>query len=297
MIKQINATYGTTIKNLKDETAFHSQLNLEVANYIAFQKAKFQLQKNEELVQKNLEKQAKLQKELTAAETAYNLEFNKKLGQDDLYAGQREQNLRDYQASINRIKGELDAANKRLDAYGKSNVNVNAVINEITAGTNKYTEATNNNTDAKDDNVKATDAQITAEASLEKQLQSTTTGGNVSVVADNITKAEDKFGTFYESVRRTLASGAVQKSVQDFGVDVSKIVDEASKQLGEGAISKEAFDALIGITDQYSKFNKLIQTTPQIRDIFSVEDLGEYLKLVKDLNVAQGIIKYEAKVS
>ena len=351
LIKQINATYGTTIKNLKDETAFQSQLNLEVANYIAFQKAKFQLQKNEELVQKNLEKQAKLQKELTAAETAYNLEFNKKLGQDDLYAGQREQNLRDYQASINRIKGELDAANKRLDAYGKSNVNVNAVINEITAGTNKYTEATNNNTDAKDDNVKATDAQITAEASLEKQLQSTneqytdtlkfiqdlveiaeidtptpkviddlqklidarialegqdlvdvfkelgfeveTTGGNFSVVADNITKAEDKFGTFYESVRRTLASGAVQKSVQDFGVDVAKIVDEASKQLGEGAISKEAFDALIGITDQYSKFNKLIQTTPQIRDIFSVEDLGEYLKLVKDLNVAQGIIKYE----
>ena len=44
---------------------------------------------------------------------------------------------------------------------------------------------------------------------------------------------------------------------------------------------------------KYSKFNKLIQTTPQIRDIFSVEDLGEYLKLVKDLNVAQGIIKYE----
>jgi len=105
LIKQINATYGTTLKNLSDEKAFQQQLNLEVANYIAFQKAKFQLQKNEELVQKNLEKQAVLQKELTKAEALYNLEFNKKLGQDDLYAGQREQNLRDYQASITRIKG------------------------------------------------------------------------------------------------------------------------------------------------------------------------------------------------
>ncbi len=39
LIKQINATYGTTLKNLSDEKAFQQQLNLEVANYIAFQKA------------------------------------------------------------------------------------------------------------------------------------------------------------------------------------------------------------------------------------------------------------------
>jgi hypothetical protein len=351
LIKNINATYNTTLKNLKDETAFQQQLNLEIANYIVYQKAKFQLQKNEELVQKNLEKQATLQKQLTAAEALYNAEFNKKLGQDDLYAGQRAQNLRDYEANIKKLKAEIDAANKRLEAYGKVNLNVNSVINEVTNGTNKYTQSTNNNTDAKDDNVKATDAQIEAEASLEAQLESTnkqytdtlkfiedlvsiaeidtptpkvisdlqklidarialegqdlkdvfkelgfeieTTGGNFAVVADNITKAEDKFGVFYETIRKTLSSGAVQKSVQDFGLDISKIVDEASKQLGEGAISKEAFDALTTITDQYSKFNKLIQTTPAIRNIFNADDLNEFLKVTKDINIAQGVIRYE----
>jgi len=138
LIKDINATYGTTFKNLSDETAFQQQLNLEVANYITFQKAKFQLQKNEELVQKNLEKQATLQRELTKAEALYNAEFNKKLGQDDLYAGQREQNLRDYQTEITKIKNELASAEKRLESYGKVSVNANNVINEITGGTNKY---------------------------------------------------------------------------------------------------------------------------------------------------------------
>jgi len=166
LIKQINATYGTTLKNLSDEKAFQQQLNLEVANYIAFQKAKFQLQKNEELVQKNLEKQAVLQKELTKAEALYNLEFNKKLGQDDLYAGQREQNLRDYQASITRIKGEIDAANKRLEAYGKVNLDVNSVIQEVTNNGKKYTDQTKNNTDATNDNTDALEKQKDALSNL-----------------------------------------------------------------------------------------------------------------------------------
>jgi hypothetical protein len=166
LIKQINATYGTTLKNLSDEKAFQQQLNLEVANYIAFQKAKFQLQKNEELVQKNLEKQAVLQKELTKAEALYNLEFNKKLGQDDLYAGQREQNLRDYQASITRIKGEIDAANKRLEAYGKVNLDVNSVIQEVTNNGKKYTDQTKNNTDATKDNTDALEQQKDALSNL-----------------------------------------------------------------------------------------------------------------------------------
>ena len=166
LIKQINATYGTTLKNLSDEKAFQQQLNLEVANYIAFQKAKFQLQKNEELVQKNLEKQAVLQKELTKAEALYNLEFNKKLGQDDLYAGQREQNLRDYQASITRIKGEIDAANKRLEAYGKVNLDVNSVIQEVTNNGKKYTDQTKNNTDATNDNTDALEKQKAALSNL-----------------------------------------------------------------------------------------------------------------------------------
>ena len=157
LIKQINATYGTTLKNLKDETAFQQSLNLEVANYIAYQKAKFQLQKNEDLIQKNLEKQSGLQKELAKAESLYNKEFNIKLRQDDLYAGQREQNLIKYQASINRIKAEIDAANKRLEVYGKVSVDVNDVIKEVTNNGQKYGDQTKNNTNSTKDVTDATE--------------------------------------------------------------------------------------------------------------------------------------------
>ena len=159
LIKDINATYGTTLKNLSDEKKFQQQLNLEVANYIAYQKAKFQLQKNEEAIGKNLEKQSALEKELTKAQELYNREFNIKLKQDDLYAGTREANLKKYQASINRIKGEIDAANKRLESYGKVAVDVNAVIKDVTKGGKQYgDQLKDNNKDIKDNNGSTEDA-------------------------------------------------------------------------------------------------------------------------------------------
>ena len=348
LIKQINSTYNTTLKNLSDEAAFQKQLNLEVANYIVYQKAKFQLQKNEELVQKNLEKQATLQKQLAEAERLYNNELNVKLGQDDLRAGQREQNLRDYSAQISRLKSDIDAANKRLEAYGKVNLDVNAVITEVTGGTNKYTQSTNNNTDAKDKNVDATDAQITAEKSLEAQLdavneQYTDTlkfiedlvniseiktptpqiiqdiqkvvearkaleertladvfkelsidvsiaNGEFGIFEDALGKTADAFGQFYESNRKALSDGSVTQSVTDFGKTINLVLDEASQKLNETVITKEAFDALVGITEQYKNFNKLINLTP---DIFSAETLKPFFDATEKLLIAQDVINFE----
>jgi len=163
LIKNINATYGTTLKNLKDEKAFQQQLNLEVANYIVYQKAKFQLQKNEDLVQANLEKQEVLTKKLKDAQFALQLqqnilaEFNKRT--DPLGIEQQRDKVEAAANAVQKYKDEIAAAEKRLQSYGKVSLDANAVINQVTNGTNKYTEATNNNTDAKDENVDATDAQ------------------------------------------------------------------------------------------------------------------------------------------
>ena len=54
LIKKINDNYGTTIKNLKDEAKFQNSLNVELASYLEYQKAKYALQKNDELIQKTL---------------------------------------------------------------------------------------------------------------------------------------------------------------------------------------------------------------------------------------------------
>jgi hypothetical protein len=247
LIKDINATYGTTLKNLSDETAFQQQLNLEVANYITFQKAKFQLQKNEELVQKNLEKQATLQRELTKAEALYNAEFNIKLGQDDLYAGKREQNLRDYQASINRIKGELDAANKRLEAYGKVNLDVNETIKDVTNNGKKYTDQTKNNTTATKDNTDALEKQKAVLEGLKDVYERDAKaykdyvdffdkygeGGGDSIFFAFF----DDFGNFVEESSKEIVVTTAQYNRDLF--DIAKKYTDQQRQLIDGAIQKD----------------------------------------------------------
>jgi hypothetical protein len=48
LIKEINKTYGTTLKNISDETKFQNQLNLAVDEYISFYETEYRLKKNEE---------------------------------------------------------------------------------------------------------------------------------------------------------------------------------------------------------------------------------------------------------
>jgi hypothetical protein len=151
LIKDINATYGTTLQNLSDETAFQKQLNLEVVNYIAYQKAKFQLQKNEGLVQRNLEKQDELNKKILETERKITSLKNIKLGPDDLRAGKITQDITDLTKVLQGYQGQLDAANKRLEAYGKVNLNVSSTINELTNNGKKYGDQIDKNTKSTQD--------------------------------------------------------------------------------------------------------------------------------------------------
>jgi len=89
LITQINKQYGTTLKNLSDETAFQAALNLALEDYIKFQKDSFRLAKNKELIQKAIEKEdvvtTKLNKEkrkLAEIEERLNEELNKRVSID-----------------------------------------------------------------------------------------------------------------------------------------------------------------------------------------------------------------------
>lgn len=272
LIKQINSTYNTTLKNLSDETAFQKQLNLEIANYIAYQKAKFQLQKNEELVQKNLEKQAKLQKELTKAETAYNLEFNKKLGQDDLYAGQRQQNLQDYQKEINRIKNEIDAANKRLEAYGKVNSDVSSVISEIEGTTGKYNTTLKDTKDTTKDSTEENDKYADALARIKEELerQQAAEKGVQDIQNERLSRAsaqvseELKLIEDFNKTQEDLVKQATQREIE--------ILDEKFKQ---GLINEEEYKKG-RVEIQKGGLNNLLQSETDLlneRRILLAEDI------------------------
>lgn len=272
LIKQINSTYNTTLKNLSDETAFQKQLNLEIANYIAYQKAKFQLQKNEELVQKNLEKQQKLQKELTKAETAYNLEFNKKLGQDDLYAGQRQQNLQDYQKEINRIKNEIDAANKRLEAYGKVNSDVSSVISEIEGTTGKYNTTLKDTKDTTKDSTEENDKYADALARIKEELerQQAAEKGVQDIQNERLSRAsaqvseELKLIEDFNKTQEDLVKQATQREIE--------VLDEKFKQ---GLINEEEYKKG-RVEIQKGGLNNLLQSETDLlneRRILLAEDI------------------------
>jgi hypothetical protein len=56
LINKINSTYGTTLKNLKDEKSFQDQVNLSIKDYTEFLRLKYSAQSKEDLLNKVFEK-------------------------------------------------------------------------------------------------------------------------------------------------------------------------------------------------------------------------------------------------
>lgn len=230
LIKQINTTYNTTLKNLSDETAFQRQLNLEVANYIAYQKAKFQLQKNEDLVVKNLTKQEELNKQLTLAKNKLQAEEvkAKNFRQDDKTAGQVLMNIQDYTKEVNKLQGELDAANKRLEAYGKVNADVSSVISEIEGTTGKYNTTLKDNTKTTTD---ASDAQSKYNDILSKIKEIIS---ETESVEEETTKKRIEYIDTYlnaDEVARKKREENAKKVYEEIRVQIEKeITDNTKKQ-------------------------------------------------------------------
>ena len=59
LIKSINEEYGTTLKNIQDETLFQEQLNDAIAQFIEYKRIQYQIQRNDEKIKLNLQYQEK----------------------------------------------------------------------------------------------------------------------------------------------------------------------------------------------------------------------------------------------
>ena len=151
LIKQINAEYGTTLQNLKDENAFQQQINLSVTDYIALQTIKYKLDKNQERFNKLLSEQETLQSRLFNAQLQYNAAqtaLNKNTqGAYYLEIENRDRLLKAY----NDAKAAVDANKNSIDALGLSSTQLAAEkekLMKIFKGpdTNKNTGDNNKNT-------------------------------------------------------------------------------------------------------------------------------------------------------
>ena len=157
LIKKINDNYGTTIKNLKDETKFQNSLNVELASYLEYQKAKYALQKNDELIQKNLAKQDELKAKILktekdiALQQKQNAEDIKKAKETSIGGisglSQTDKASLSASISISKLNKELETnkqslkdAEERFENYGIALNKAEKNIDKLTEGGKKYVE-------------------------------------------------------------------------------------------------------------------------------------------------------------
>jgi hypothetical protein len=176
LIKKINKEYGTTLKNIKDERDFQSQLNTELASYLEYQKAKYLLQRNEEKIQKNLDVQMKLEADIAKGkkeQIALEKELAKereKLKSASTFTSETklfsdydkqiekinkvEQAQRENNKSLIENQKELGNAKLRFEDYGRSANDASNKVAELTNNGKKYVEQT---VDATKESVEAID--------------------------------------------------------------------------------------------------------------------------------------------
>jgi hypothetical protein len=190
LMNQINSQYGTTLKNLKDETAFQAQLNQAVADYIEFAKAKFKMQQYEEAIQRNLALQQKatinynkelasLNKELISpdAQRAYNKALKEGVIDSQFLNEQyRDRNIQEsleYKRLVQLKKthdeynNTISSANDRLENYGLAQVKLKDV-------TGKYNVTAKESNDTKKETIKINEDLKKSLEDLQKQFQSDT---------------------------------------------------------------------------------------------------------------------------
>jgi hypothetical protein len=149
MIKLINSTHGTTIKNLKDEALFQKQLNDQVQSFLELKIAEYKSRRNEELINMNLKKQSKLKVDIaTSLREEIRLQTElAKLKAGNLVGGSKSfttdtsqsvsflsEKLAEAKQNTLNFKNELAGAEKRLTTY-------DVIVKEDTKSTEGQTKA------------------------------------------------------------------------------------------------------------------------------------------------------------
>lgn len=172
LIKKINGQYGTTLKNIKDETKFQESLNKELASYLEYQKAKYSLQKNEDLIVKNLSKQDELRAKIAKAEREREKALQDGAGKQKrtleegitTYVNVNEEAdkaLKKANDIISKSKKELESAEKRFNAYGSAANTAAKNVDKLTNSGTKYVEQ----------NTKVVEANTEVETSVKEKVQ------------------------------------------------------------------------------------------------------------------------------
>jgi hypothetical protein len=126
LIKTINDQYGTTLKNIQDETKFQNQLNTSIEKYIEYQKNKFTLNKNEErrqiILEKQYENDIKIREKREEIEKREAEARSKRFGTESFYAKQR---LEKAENELTVLEDNARYYDRRLEVLAKTDLKLN----------------------------------------------------------------------------------------------------------------------------------------------------------------------------
>jgi len=223
LINQINATYGTTFKNLQDETAFQNQLNLSVKEYIALQVLKARQQSKEKETQKAIGELIKAQDELTKFAREYGGVVNKNGEIETKWTQQQisDYDLKKYGVSVFtdtqiKLNFELQRAQERAEGYAISAGDLQKEIDKLTNNGKKYVPVVQNTVKTTETATEVTDqyAGVLEKANNKLERQRA------------IQEANEKFNT--DRIKNTLQKD-IELVNQLYGDEKQKIIDRATK--------------------------------------------------------------------
>ena len=237
LIKDINKQYGTTIQNIKDEGKFQEQLNLVVAEYIAFQTAKYKLQKNEEQFQKILGKQIDVEKKLKAARDAELKQvpqLNDQLTKYGDNMGAIRSEIDRLQTNTRTLNDENEKYKKQLNNLGTAAQIYNQTLAELTRNGTRFGDTTKDNTDK-------TDKQTDALKNLE-QITNAILGlqGEVLSVENEVFKLREENGD--KSIN--LAEREKKQRIDAFTKTYNEIKTSIEKEITDQKIKAEKLKLL-----------------------------------------------------
>jgi len=138
LIKKINSQYGTTLKNLSDETAFQSQLNLSVKEYIALQVLKVRQESKKAQEEKAVKNLIAAQDNLNKLAKEYGGYIDKN---GKLVTKWSEKQIKDYDLSTYgvatfsdaqvKLNSELEKADRIVQGYAITNNKLQEEIDKL----------------------------------------------------------------------------------------------------------------------------------------------------------------------
>jgi len=250
LISEINDKYGTTLKNMVDEANFQAQINHEIDKYIKYQTLRYQVDKNQGLMNKNLETQDKAQREINKIMKEYNeylreAELNRKSNpnfyKDEIksLADYRE-SFNDFDLALSKQESIIMDAQQRQRGYATNLFYTNSELTKYSYKTNESTKRTKDHSDSIKElnlNLKEYNDQLERRLSLgekERQLLEEIAQIDESERLKKVSKLAE--AEFQEQLKYAQETGQV------FIDTAEKLVDEEFELRRQALIKRSEFE-------------------------------------------------------